>query len=100
MESPVRELAVLATIALLFAAVILVLLLSRQRRHMERRLGHAHAEMDALRRRLADATRPPTQFARMHLRESAVYRFARLRRAVPRDPGPPGVAERVPELTH
>ena len=42
------------------------------------------SEMDALRERLAEATRPPAQFARMRLRESAVYRFARLRRAVPR----------------
>jgi hypothetical protein len=83
-EAPARDLAALATIALLFAAVVQVMLLARHRREVETRLDRAHAEMNALRERLAEATRPPTQFARMRMRESAVYRFSRLRRAVPR----------------
>ena len=84
MEAPVRDLAVLATIALLFVAVVQVMLLARHRRELEARLGRAHADLDALRERLDEATRPPTQFARMRLRERAVNRFGRLRRAVPR----------------
>lgn len=84
MEPPLRDLAVLATIALLFVAVLQVMLLARHRRELEARLGQAHAEMDTLRERLDEATRPPTQFARMRLRERAVNRFGRLRRAVPR----------------
>jgi hypothetical protein len=79
-----RELAALATIALLGVAVVQAMLLSRHRRRVEARLDEAYAEVDALRERLAEATRPPAQFARMRLRESAVYRFARLRRADPR----------------
>lgn len=84
MEAPVRDLAVLATIALLFAAVLQVMLLARHRRQLEARLYRAHAEVDALRNRLDEVTRPPMQFARMRLRERAVNRFGRLRRAVPR----------------
>ena len=84
MEAPVRDLAVLATIALLFVAVVQVMLLARHRRELEARLSRANAEMDLLHRRLADATRPPAQFARMRLRERAIDRFGRLRRAVPR----------------
>ena len=84
MEAPAQTLAALATIALLCAAVVQVMLLARHRREIEARLDQAHVEMDALRARLAEATRPPVQFARMRLRESAVDRFARLRRAVPR----------------
>ena len=83
MEAPARDLAALATIALLFAAVLQVMLLARHRREIEARLERARTEMDTLRERLDEATRPPAQFARMRLRESAVYRFARLRRAVP-----------------
>jgi arginine deiminase len=96
----VRELAILAMIALLFVAVILVMRLARHHHEMEERLDKAQSEMDALRHRLAEATRPPTQFARTHLRESAVYRFARLRRAVPRRTRAPGVIERVRDLSH
>ena len=92
MEAPAQALAALATIALLFAAVVQVMLLARHRREVEARLAKAHAEMEALRARLAEATRPPTQFARMRLRESAVDRFARLRRAAPR-------RTRVPQLS-
>lgn len=55
-----------------------------RRRQLERQLADAHAEIDALRARLAEATRPPTQFARMHMRAVAVDRFARLRLAAPR----------------
>jgi len=80
----VRDVAVLAMIALLFVAMVQVMLLSRHRRQLEARLSRANAHLDVMRRRLADATRPPTQFARMRLREEAVYRFGRLRRAVPR----------------
>jgi hypothetical protein len=83
-EAPARDLAALATIALLFAAVLQVMLLARHRRDIEERLGRAESEMRALRERLDEATQPPTQFARTRMRESAVYRFARLRRAVPR----------------
>ena len=99
MEAPVRDLAILAMIALLFVAVVLVMLVERQRRALEERLRAARAETDNLRLRLADATRPPTQFARLRLREGAVQRFARLRRAVPRRTRPPSTAERVRERT-
>ena len=94
------EMAVLATIALLFVAVVLVMLLARHHREMDERLGKAQAEIDALRQTLTEATRPPAQFARSRLRESAVYRFARLRRADPRRTRPAIVAERVRDLTH
>ena len=83
MEAPVRDLAALATIALLVAAVLQVMLLARHRREVEARLDEAREELDMLRERLDDATRPSAQFARMHLRETAVYRIARLRRAIP-----------------
>jgi len=83
-DAPAQALAALATIGLLSAAVVQVMLLARHRREVEARLDQAYAEMDALRERLAEATRPPAQFARMRLRESAVDRFSRLRRAVPR----------------
>ena len=83
-EATLRDLAVLATIALLFAAVLQVMLLARHRRELEAELGQVHAELETLRERLDEATRPPTQFARMRLRERAVNRFGRLRRAVPR----------------
>jgi hypothetical protein len=92
-EGPARDLAALATIALLGAAVVQVMLLARHRREVETRLDQAQAEMDALRDRLADATRPPAQFARMRLRESAVHRYARLHRAVPRRPALPQMNE-------
>lgn len=99
MESPVQALGALAMLALLFVAIVLVMILERHHRRLEERLDEAQAEIDALRSRLAEATRPPTQFARMRLREVAVYRFARLRRAVPHRSRPPGVIERVRELT-
>lgn len=97
MESLARDLAALATIALLFAAVVQAMLLARHRRELETRLERADAEMAALRERLTEATRPPTQFARMRLRESAVYRFARLRRAAPRPAIPADVTEGAPD---
>jgi hypothetical protein len=99
-EAPAQELAALATIALLFAAVVQAMLLARHRRDVEARLEEAHAEVDALRERLAEITRPPAQFARMRMRESAVYRFARLRRAVPRRSRRPTVAEATRDLAH
>ena len=91
-DAPAQAIAALATIGLLTAAVVQVMLLARHRREVEARLDQAYAEMDTLRERLAEATRPPAQFARMRLRESAVDRFARLRRAVPR-------RTRVPQLS-
>ena len=96
MEASARDLAALATIALLVAAVVQVMLLARHRREVEARLERANTEVDALRERLAEATRPPAQFARMRLRETAVYRFARLRRAVPRTARLPVMSERAP----
>jgi hypothetical protein len=92
-EAHVRDVAVLAMIALLMVAMVQVMLLSRHRRQLEARLGRANANLDVMRRRLAEATRPPTQFARMRLREEALYRFGRLRRAVPRRSRPREVAE-------
>jgi hypothetical protein len=96
----VRDLAVLATIALLFVAVVQVMLLARHRRELESRLSRARAEMDLLHRQLADATRPPVQFARMRLRERAVSRFGRLGRAVPRRSRTPASTEGVRDFTH
>lgn len=99
MDGPVRDLAALATIALLFIAVGQVMVLARHRRELEGRLGRADAEIEALRLHLDEATRPPMQFARMRMRERAMYRFGRLRRAVPRR-RIPDVAEGVPDLIH
>lgn len=86
MDPLLRDLAAFVATGLLFAAVVLVMILARQRRALEIRLAVARAEADELRRRLADETRPPTQFARMHLRGVALERFARLRLAMPRRP--------------
>jgi hypothetical protein len=99
-EASLRDLGVLATITLLFVAMVQVMLVARHRRELEARLERAHAEMNTLRRRLAEATRPPTQFARMRMREYAVYRFARLRRAVPRRSRAPDVAEAIRDISH
>lgn len=100
MDAPVRDLAVLATIALLFVAVVQVMLLARHRRELEARLSRAIAEMDLLNRQLTDATRPPIQFARMRLRERAVHRFGRLGRAVPRRSRAPAPIEGIRDLSH
>ena len=100
MEAPARDLAVLATIALLFVAVMEVIVLSRHRRELEARLGRTQAEIEALRLHLAEATRPPMQFARMRMRERAIYRFGRLRRAVPRRSKRPELTESIGDLTH
>lgn len=83
MEAPLPGLALMAIIALLFVSVVQVLAIARYRQSLESELVDAHATIRALRRRLDDATRPPTQFARMRLRRVAVDRFARLRLAVP-----------------
>jgi hypothetical protein len=96
----VHDLAVLATMALLFVAVAQVMLLARHRRKLEERLSRAHAAMDVLHNQLADATRPPVQFARMRLRERAVYRFGRLGRAAPRRSRAPASIEGIRDLTH
>jgi hypothetical protein len=83
----VREIAVLAALACLFVVTHHVISARIEReRELESKLGRARAEVSALRARLSDATRPPTQFARAHMREVAVDRFARLRRATPRRP--------------
>lgn len=50
-----------------------------RRRRLEEELRRADAEIGRLRRLLADATRPPTQFARMREREVALRRLTRLR---------------------
>ena len=46
-------------------------------RELEEELAEAHELIAELRLRLAEATRPPTQFARMRQRDAAVGRFAR-----------------------
>lgn len=50
-----------------------------RRRRLEEELVRADAEISRLRALLADATRPPTQFARMREREVAIRRLTRLR---------------------
>ena len=50
-----------------------------RRRRLEEELLRADAEISRLRALLADATRPPTQFARMREREVAIRRLTRLR---------------------
>lgn len=80
-----RELAVLAFLACLFVVTHHVLTARITRQHeLESRLDAARAEIASLRARLTDATRPPTQFARMRMRGVAVDRFVRLRLAAPR----------------
>jgi hypothetical protein len=71
LDTSAQALAILAIIALLSAAIVQVMLLARHRRRLEDRLGIAHEEIERMRGRLAEATRPSTQFARMRLRESA-----------------------------
>ena len=100
MEAPVRDLAILTMVVLLFGAVVLVMLVAQHRHALEDQLADADAEIDVLRLRLAEATRPPTQFARMRVRDGALYRFARLRRAVPRRTRRLSVIDEVRELTH
>jgi hypothetical protein len=79
-----RDLAVLATLALLFVMTLELMALTRERRALDARLAAAHREISGLRERLVEANRPPTQFARMRMRAVAVDRFARLRLATPR----------------
>jgi len=80
-----RDLAILLTMAWLFTLTLYIVQRRVAReRDLEEELGAAHTEIAALRTRLAEATRPPTQFARTHMREVAVDRFARLRLAAPR----------------
>ena len=50
-----------------------------RRERLEEELVRADAEIARLRTLLADATRPPTQFARMRQREVAMRRLGRLR---------------------
>lgn len=95
-----RDLAILLTMGWLFTLTLYLLTrrVARQR-ELEEELGEAHTEIAVLRTRLAEATRPPTQFARTHMRDVAVDRFARLRLAAPRRSRS---IERVPvrERTH
>jgi hypothetical protein len=84
MDAQLRDLAILATLALLFVMTLHLMTLTRHRTRLEARLDAADREIDLLRTRLADANRPPTQFARMRMRAVAVNRFARLRLAAPR----------------
>ena len=84
MEAQLPGLALFAMIALLFVSLVQAMVLARYRRTLEMQLDEAQATIRALRARLDDATRPPTQFARMRLRRVAVDRFVRLRLAVPR----------------
>ena len=85
MDPYARELIILSVTALFFVLTLYVLRLRVAReRELEARLDDARAQIAALRARLTDATRPPTQFARMRMREVAVNRFARLRLAAPR----------------
>jgi hypothetical protein len=99
-DADVRELAILAALACLFVVTHYVVSarVARQR-ELESRLDAARAEIAALRSRLTDATRPPTQFARMRMRQVAVNRFARLSLATPRRPRFGGI-ERVRDTTH
>jgi len=48
------------------------------RRRLQAELARADGEIALLRALLADATRPPTQFARMREREVAIRRLTRL----------------------
>ena len=50
-----------------------------RRRRLEEELARTDAEIVRLRQLLAEATRPPTQFARMREREVALRRLTRLR---------------------
>ena len=93
-DSHLRDLAILLTMAWLFTLTLYAVQRRVAReRDLEEELGAAHTEIAALRTRLAEATRPPAQFARTHMREVAVDRFARLRLAAPRRSRSP---ERVP----
>jgi len=85
LDPHLRDLAILMAMAWLFTLTLYLLnrRVARQR-ELEEELGAAHTEIASLRTRLAEATRPPTQFARTHMREVAVDRFARLRLAAPR----------------
>jgi hypothetical protein len=84
-DANLGDLLLLLALAFLFAMThnILSRRVARER-ELEEELGAAHTEIAALRTRLTEATRPPTQFARTHMREVAVDRFARLRLAAPR----------------
>jgi hypothetical protein len=81
----VRDLIILAATTLFFVLTLYVLSLRVAReRELEAQLERARAEIASLYADLRDATRPPTQFARMRMRQLAVNRFGRLRLAAPR----------------
>lgn len=99
-DAHVEELAILAALACLFVVTHYVVSarIARQR-ELESRLEAARAEISALRARLTDATRPPTQFARMRVRQVAMNRFARLSLATPRR-SRLATVERIRDRTH
>lgn len=78
-----RDIPIIAAIALTVILAIEVVYLrgAARQRALESDLTVARTEIDRLRARLTEATRPPTQFARMRVREAAVDRLARLRLA-------------------
>ena len=85
MDLYARDLIILSVTTLVFVLTLYILSLRVARqRELEAQLDRARSEITSLRARLADATRPPTQFARMRMRQVAVDRFARLRLAAPR----------------
>ena len=95
----VRDLIILSVTTLVFVLTLYILSLRVARqRALEPQLDDAYDEIASLRASLTDATRPPTQFARMRMRQVAVNRFGRLRLAAPRrtrvaDP------DRIPDRT-
>ena len=85
MDPYLRDLIILAATTLFFVLTLYVLSLRVAReRELEAQLERARAEISSLRTDLRDATRPPTQVARMRMRQVAVNRFGRLRLAAPR----------------
>jgi hypothetical protein len=80
-----RDLIILSVTTLVFVLTLYILSLRVARqRALEAQLDDAYDEIASLRASLTDATRPPTQFARMRMRQVAVNRFGRLRLAAPR----------------
>ena len=79
LDPHLRDLAILMAMAWLFTLTLYLLnrRVARQR-ELEEELGAAHTEIASLRTRLAEATRPPTQFARTQdpAALSALARFA------------------------
>ncbi|HYI65813.1 MAG TPA: hypothetical protein VEW95_02700 [Candidatus Limnocylindrales bacterium] len=84
-DTQLRDLIILSATTVVFVLTLYILSLRVARqRALEAQLDDAYDEIASLRARLAEATRPPTQFARMRMRQVAVNRFGRLRLAAPR----------------